>query len=100
MINGVDRSTLDDILTGVTQGPVLGMLGTFPKAVSQSATSHGHFPKRQLLKCGISQAATSQIYIFPNDNFSSGNFPMKEKWQLPKCTFSQVIIPLKIYYVL
>ena len=32
--------------------------------------------------------------IFPNDNFPSGNFPMKKKWPLPKCTFSQVKISL------
>ena len=37
------------------------MLGTFPKAISQVATSQGYFPKWQLPKCAISQAATSQV---------------------------------------
>ena len=34
---------------------------TFPKAFSQATTSQGYFPKRQLPKCAISQAATSQV---------------------------------------
>ena len=70
------------------------MLGTFPKAFSQAATFQGYFPKWQLSKCANSQAATSQMYIYPNDAFPSGNFPMKEKRQIPKCTFSQVTISL------
>ena len=37
------------------------MLGTFPKDFSQVVTSKGCFPKRQLSKCAISQAATSQF---------------------------------------
>ena len=37
------------------------MLGTFPTAFSQVATSQGDFPKWQLPKCSISQAATSQV---------------------------------------
>ena len=39
---------------------VKSTLGTFPKALSQLATSHGYFPKWQLPKCAISQSATSQ----------------------------------------
>ena len=38
----------------------LKMLGTFPQEFSQAATSQGFFPKWQLSKCAISQAATSQ----------------------------------------
>ena len=34
---------------------------TFPKAFSQETTSQGYFPKWQLPKCAISQAATSQV---------------------------------------
>ena len=74
------------------------MLGTFPKAFSQAATSQGYFPKWQLAKCAISHAPTSQMYKFPKDIFPSGNFlivnipkfqfPMKEKRQLPSCTVS------------
>ena len=55
------------------------MLGTFQKAFTQLATSQEYFPKWQLTKCADSQAATFQMYIFPNDNFLSGNFPIKEK---------------------
>ena len=66
---------------------LIWMLGTFPQAFSL-----GYFPKWQLPKCTISQAATSQMYIFPNDNFPNGNFPMKENRQLPKCIFSQETI--------
>ena len=43
--------------------------GIFPRATSQVATSQ---------MCNF-QAATSQMYIFPNDNLPRGNFPMKEK---------------------
>ena len=42
--------------------------GTFPKAFSPMATS----------QATISQVASSQMYIFPNDNFPSSNFIMKE----------------------
>ena len=70
------------------------MLGTFPKAFSQTATSQGYFLKWQLPKYAISQAATSQMYIFPNENFPSDNFPIKKKRQLPTCTFTQVTISL------
>jgi len=38
------------------------MLGTFPKAFSQVATSQGYFPKWQLPKCKISQATTSLAF--------------------------------------
>ena len=38
------------------------MLGTFPKAFSQAATSQGYFPKQNLPNCAISQAASSQAY--------------------------------------
>ena len=38
-----------------------GMLGTFPKDFPQVATSQGYFPKWQLPKCAISQAATFQV---------------------------------------
>ena len=70
------------------------MLGTFPKAFSQAATSQGYFPKWQLHECVISQAVTSQMYIFPNDNFQRANSPAHEgNRQLPKCT-SQVTISL------
>ena len=39
------------------------------------------------------------VYIYekkqgPKNNLQSGNFPMKEKRKLPKCTFSQVTISL------
>ena len=61
---------------------LIWMLGTFPQAISL-----GYFPK-----CAISQAATSQMYIFPNDNFPNGNFHMKENLQLPKCILSQETI--------
>ena len=37
------------------------MFGTFPKAFSQARTSQVYFPKWQLPKCSISQAATSQV---------------------------------------
>ena len=40
---------------------IIMMLGTFPKAFSQAATSQGYYPKCQLPKCAISQAATSQV---------------------------------------
>ena len=36
-------------------------LGTFPQDFPQVATSQGYFPKWQLPKCAISQAATSQV---------------------------------------
>jgi len=60
------------------------MLGTFPMAFSQAATSQGYFPKRQLHKG-----------TFPSGNFtrvlsqvatSQGYFP---KWQLSKCAIFQ-----------
>ena len=38
----------------------------FPKPFSQAETSHGYFPKWQLPKCAISQAATTQVC--PNRN--------------------------------
>ena len=41
---------------------ILVMLSTFPKDFSQVATSQGYFPKWQLHKWAISQAATSQVY--------------------------------------
>jgi len=59
------------------------VLGTFPKAFSQGQLPKWQFPKWQLPKCAISQAATSQMYIFPNNNFLSGDFPMKEKQHFP-----------------
>ena len=37
------------------------ILGTFPKNFSQVTTSQGYFPKWQLAKCTISQAATCQV---------------------------------------
>jgi len=37
------------------------MLGDFPKAISQAATFQEYFAKRQLPKCAISQATTSQV---------------------------------------
>ena len=44
------------------QGYFLKMLGTFPKDFSQVATSQGYISNWQLVKCAISQAATSQVY--------------------------------------
>ena len=38
------------------------MLYTFQKAFSQASISQWYFPKWQLLKCTISQAATSQVW--------------------------------------
>ena len=40
---------------------VITMLGTFPKAFPQAATSQGYFPKWQLLNCENSQAGTFQV---------------------------------------
>ena len=37
------------------------MLGALPMALTQVATSQGYFPKWQLPKCEISQAATLQV---------------------------------------
>jgi len=37
------------------------MLGTFPKDFPKVATSQGYFPKWQLPKFAISEAATSQF---------------------------------------
>ena len=37
------------------------MLCTFPKAYLQASISLGYFPKWKLLKCAISQTATSQV---------------------------------------
>ena len=42
---------------------IYAILGTFPKAFSQVASSQVYFPKWQLPKCAISQAATSQSSI-------------------------------------
>ena len=39
------------------------MLGNFPKDFSQVETSQGYFPKWQLPKCAISQAATSKVFL-------------------------------------
>ena len=43
--------------------PILKMLGTFPKNFSQVAISQGFFPKWQLPKSSISQAATSKSVL-------------------------------------
>ena len=48
------------------------MLGTFTKAFSPS----GNFPRV------FFQVATSQMCNFPNVHFPSGNFPMKENFQM------------------
>ena len=37
------------------------MLETFPKAISQAATSHEYFPKWQVPKCPILQVGISQV---------------------------------------
>ena len=46
--------------------PPQSILGTFPKDFSQVATSQDYFPKWQLPKCAISQAATSQVFPSPS----------------------------------
>ena len=55
------------------------MIGTLPKAFSQAATFQGCFPKWQLPKCAIAQAATSQVY------------PIRSLWRLrrPNLTFGK-----------
>ena len=40
--------------------------GNFPRIFSQDATSQGYFPKWQLTKCAITQAATVPSICFNN----------------------------------
>jgi len=61
--------------------PILNGVKYFPNSIFPWGNMGFH--KWQLPKCAISQAATSQMYIFPNNNFPSGNFPMKEKRYFP-----------------
>ena len=44
-----------------TVSVILRMSATFLMTLSQVATSQGYFPKWELPKCAISQAATSQV---------------------------------------
>ena len=82
--------------------------GNFPRVFFQVATSqmyvfqsgnfsNVHFPEWQLPKWQLpheEKVATSQMYVYPSNNFPSVNFPMKEKRQLPTCTFFQVSISI------
>ena len=53
------------IILNQTKGTVVKILGTFPKNFPQVATSQGYFPKWQLPKCAITQAATSHSINMP-----------------------------------
>ena len=64
------------------------MLGTFQKDFSQVATSKGYFPKWQLPKCVISQAATYQVCpcrsVWPPACYSLGALPSSPSQ--PQCS--------------
>ena len=47
-----------------------------------------------IIICLTSCNARRNVWYFLKGLFPSGNFPMKEQRQLPKCTFSQVTISL------
>ena len=59
------------------------MLGTFRKDFFQVATSQGYYPKWQLPKCAISQAATFQVC--PNRS-------ARPSLQLPSLTFGKLTL--------
>ena len=49
--------------------------GNFPRIFSQDATSQGYFPKWQLPKCAITQAAT-----VPSICFNNIYIPLESDW--------------------
>ena len=70
------------------------MLGIFPNDFSQVATSQGYFPKWQLLKCAISQAATSQVCSSRSTFKVQSSAPNCSLWCLrePNLTFGKLHI--------
>ena len=66
------------------------MLGTFPKAFSQAATSKGIFPSGNFPNVQFPKRQLPKV-VFPSGNFPNVQFP---KRQLPKFVLAAVLGPL------